>query len=390
MGSAKGAHNTVIMPQTTIYLAWARAVDDALHSDTSQSNLFASAAREPTTLLQHDLQTLWGMPGNALMQRLNTPMSWGHPRLVKAIAEQYGIPDVAHILITSGASMAFVLAVQALARPGDHAIVESPTYQPFLQTLQAREVSVTPLPRPLPGCTPDTTRLGKLFRSNTRLVVLSNLYNPGGTLLDGKILRTIAALARAHNAYVIVDEVYRDFAPDTTESPRTAALFDEAIISINSLSKVYGLGRLRVGWLVAAPDVMAALRHAHVTFDNSITPISQGMASVVLEGLPRYRQQALELVATNRQIMAQWTTSMQANSLLTGDLPKYGCVYFPHVNGQRDTTSLVEILAGQHQVVVVPGRFFAAPAHIRISFGGDTAHLQTGLERLAKGLAAAT
>ncbi len=370
---------------STDYLAWARHMSARLAAHPRHYNLFSSAVRAPDDLLMADLQAC-GWP--ALLQRTNQSSSWGHPGIIGAIQHHYGIADPAHILVTSGASMAFVLAALALVEPGGHALVELPVYQPFCTVLKRRGAQITHFPRDAASGQPDLATLKALIRPTTRLLALTNLHNPTGALLEDATLRQIAALAAEHNITVIVDEVFHDLVPDTSACSRTAARLADNIVSISSLSKAYGLGRLRVGWMIAATPIMARLREVHITFDNSLSSLDQAVASVVFDHLPRYRQHGQAAAATNRPAVARFAAEMTAAGRLEGAVPPYGCVYFPRLKGMTDTTAFAEHLLEKFGVVVVPGRFFGAPEHIRLCFGGDPGAVSAGLARLAEALLA--
>lgn len=370
----------------TDYLTWARKMDAALHHNPTCANLFASATREPRAMLLADLQAC-GLEG--IHTRLNTPMPWGHPTIADSLRTHYALTNEQDILITSSASMAFVVTTLGLTQAGDHAIVETPIYQPFVNVLADRGVRLSRLTRAAPTFQPDPAALEALITPDTRLIVLTNLHNPSGTVLDNATLHTIASIAARHNITVVVDEVYRDLAPDSPDVPRSAATQFPNVISISSLSKAYGLGRLRVGWIIANPALMPRLRAAHVLYDNSVSPLDQAVASIVCADLPRYRTQGQSSVAQNYATIHDFASVMQTAGILAGEVPAYGCTYFPSVSGCTSTDRLVEWLEETHRVVVVPGRFFEAPGHIRISFGGDPAVLETGLARLSEGLRAA-
>lgn len=370
----------------TDYLTWARHMDAVLHHDPSCANLFASATREPRAMLMADLQ-MTGL--NTLQSQLSEPLAWGHPAILNSLRTHYALTHDQDVILTSSASMAFVVTALGLTRPGDHAIIETPIYQPFVNVLRDRGVRLSRLSRPAPTYQPDPAALEALITPGTRLIVLTNLHNPSGTLLDTSALDAIAAVAARRNITVIVDEVYRDLAPDSPDQVRTAALHAPNVISISSLSKTYGLGRLRVGWIIAAPAMMMQLKAAHVLFDNSLSALDQAVAIEVCADLPRYRAHGQAAAAANHPTIQAFATEMQAAGILEGDVPGYGCTYFPAVSGYTSTDDLVEWLEERYRVVVVPGRFFEAPGHIRISFGGEPAALKTGLERLKAGLQAA-
>ena len=222
------------------------------------------------------------------------------------------------------------------------------------------------------------------IRPQTRLIVLTNPHNPSGMLLEDDLLQEVGDLAAQHNGHVVVDEVYGDLVPGRR---LPAALLHSAILTVNSLSKSYGLGALRCGWIVAVPEAMDRIRPLHIIFDNSSSRITQVIASVVLDNLPRYRQWAMQVVAANRPLVEAFAQALRAQGAICGDVPPHGCIYFPRVNGVEDIGSLVTEMAEQRGVLVVPGHFFGAADHIRIGFGGRPEAVQRGLRRLADALA---
>ncbi|MBN1965470.1 MAG: pyridoxal phosphate-dependent aminotransferase [Anaerolineae bacterium] len=364
----------------TDYLAWARHMSDDLRHRPDVSDLFNSAVHPALDWLDADLERAYATD---FADRLAERAAWGHPRLLDRLAQLYGIPQRERILTTSGASMAYVVACQALVRPGDRVIVERPYYQPFVNVPQALGADVRFLDRPGDGYGIDLDTLADLLTPGTALVALTNPHNPSGMIVSDETLRQVGALAHARGAYAVVDEVYADLLPGER---RPVALLDDGLISIGGLSKVYGMGRLRIGWLVAAPEVMTKLRAAHVVFDNSSSAIIEAMATVLFDRLPDYRARAQEIVTVNRPLAEAFLAEMAAVGALAGDVPTYGCTMFPRVAGVDDTDPLVTELYEQPGVLVVPGRFFGGPGHVRIGFGRPHEQLQTGLARLAGAL----
>lgn len=364
----------------TDYLAWARHISDYLHDHVDTDDLFNSAVSAPRDMLLDDLRRAWQAD---LMARFDENTSWGHPRIIEAIAAHYGIAGPDRLLLTSGASMGFVLVARALLQPGDHAIVELPHYQPFTSVLALMGVRVTLLQRSGPTYRVDPDALAAVITPRTRLIVLSNPHNPTGALTADGDLLALAAVARQHGIRIVVDEVYRDL---VSGPPRPAALLDDTLITISSLSKAYGLGMVRIGWIAAAPDVITQIRPVHTLYENTNSPIMQAIASVVFENLAHYQARAQQLVAENRPLVEAFAALLRDSGAISGDVPPQGCLFFPHITGVRDTGRLVDTLITRHQVVAVPGEFFGAPGHLRIGFGGPRPMLKRGLEKLAAAL----
>jgi aspartate/methionine/tyrosine aminotransferase len=94
------------------------------------------------------------------------------------------------------------------------------------------------------------------------------------------------------------------------------------------------------------------------------------------------------VLAQTRPVVEREAARLVAEGLLQDPPPPYGCMWFPRVPGVSDTRSLSRRLLAEFDVVVAPGEFFGAPGAIRIGFGADAASVETGLQRLGRGLAA--
>ena len=372
------------LPNTSDYLTWARDVSRLLHEKTDYVDLFNSAIHTPTKMLHADIQR-----ANAadLEERFEEPTGWGLPRLRSAISQTYHI-DRSRILLTTGCSNALVLICHAFVRPGDHVIIETPHYQPLSKVVEAFDARITWLPREGTNYQFDTDRLEETFTPDTRLIILSNLHNPSGTYLSDEVMQQVATIARRHQVKVVVDEVYGDFVSRNLDEIRQgpAATLDDCFISLNSFSKVYGLGILRCGWLLASAGVIEQLRPVHALFETGISHLTHSVASVIFTELERYRLHWVNTLADNHPLIQEFQQETVEKNLLEGELPTYGGIYFPRVVGVKDTLSLTQWLARQHRVLVVPGEFFGKPGHIRVSYSGDPAQLREGLNRLADGL----
>lgn len=358
---------------STAYLEWVKQLDADIVHGQSVLNLAGSSIKEPTHILVNDL--------SPIDQHLNQSNPWGLPRLLAAIANRYHTQPE-RVLLTSGASLAGYLVMRALLKPGEHAIVEQPAYQPLLSAVLATGATVSRLHRRAENQYEiDLDDLKGLLTPETRLVILTNLHAPTGAFTPIETLQQIAILVRDQSpeARIVVDEIFHDFAR-TIQPP--AALIDEAFISINSLSKVYGLSLLRCGWILAAPEAIQRIRHQYILVENIGSPLLESVAARVLESSDVYDNYWQTLLAHNRSAIAPIVTSLIADGYLEGALPEAGCTYFPRLTRIADSTSFVEHLATLARVLVVPGYFFGAPAHIRIGFGGASDGVAEGFYRL--------
>jgi aspartate/methionine/tyrosine aminotransferase len=85
-------------------------------------------------------------------------------------------------------------------------------------------------------------------------------------------------------------------------------------------------------------------------------------------------------------VLSAHVDAMFANGLLEGEVPEFGCMYFPKIVGHQDTRALAQLLWERHRILIAPGEYFGMKGHMRIGFGGDKAELDEGLTRLHRAL----
>jgi len=149
------------------------------------------------------------------------------------------------------------------------------------------------------------------------------------------------------------------------------------MIALSTVTKVSGLGTLRVGWIVGATDLLdrfAGLKD-YTTGGGSI--LSQTIATWALGQWDFFLRRAKRILDANRRIVAEAITEMPA---LQGDVPRGGIVLFPHCT--VDVAKLANRLLKQYGTVIAEGRFFGAPDHFRLGLGGETRNLMEGLANL--------
>ncbi len=360
-------------PKLVEYLTWFKENERGMNpgNDLASSALSASENAIANLLLSPKL----------VDRLLHDP--WWHPALLRYLKCHYNLPSGKELIITNGASGAIWLVFQALISPGDHVIVESPVYQPLLSVPKFFEADISRLERKSEeNYEINRARLQSLLRPDTKLIVLTNLHNPSGYPLGDGVLDWLKDMVTQHggNIKVMVDETFRDLLPIERV---TAATLDESFISINTLSKVYGLATLRCGWIISSGEIYARMRDTYVLVENAGSSLTESLASLVVEHLDSYQKEALKICAKNQRIIREFMGPLLIEKRIFGHIPTYACLYFPRIEGIDDTEEFTRWLRDAWDVYVVPGRFFDAPEHIRIGFGGNAEHLPGKLARLA-------
>ena len=204
--------------------------------------------------------------------------SRGLPVLRQAVVDHYrrhhGLdltPE--HICVTSGATEALAAAILATVEPGDEVIVMTPAYDAYAPLIRraggvVREVALQP-----PHWRIEHDALAAAVGPRTCAIIFNNPHNPTGRLFDADELAAVAAVARAHDLIVIADEVWEHILLDGQIFVPIASLPDMATrtMKCGSAGKIFSLTGWKIGWLVAAPDLvtLAARAHQFLTFASA-------------------------------------------------------------------------------------------------------------------------
>ncbi|MFH0980693.1 MAG: pyridoxal phosphate-dependent aminotransferase [Planctomycetota bacterium] len=316
--------------------------------------------------------------------KLDVPDAYGLPALIEAIACRYRV-SAERVLPLPGTSMANFVAAGCVLHSGDRVLIEHPVYEPLVRVAEFLELKVIRLERrPQRRFRFDLDAVVAGLTAGARAVMICDSHNPSGLLCPEHDLRELARLTASHGAYLIVDEVYRDYAVINCHAPfTTAATLGDHVIVTNSLTKVYGLGPLRAGWMLAAPAVIERARDLfdHLDVVNSLP--SQQLAVAALARLDRLAERTRRIYQTGYPVYREWLDS-RADVIGYGN---DGAVFeFPRLLSLEDTRPLGEWLAQECDTSIVPGAFFGAPQHIRISFTLPAELLAEGFARLSEAL----
>jgi aspartate/methionine/tyrosine aminotransferase len=305
---------------------------------------------------------------------------YGYEPLQQALAGRLNV-DAESIVPAIGTSLANHLAMAAIVRPGDEVLFEQPTYEPLLAL--ARYLGA------------DTKRFSRRFEdefrvlpeevernasARTRLIVLTNMHNPSGALIDQETLSEIGAIATKVGARVLVDEVYLEalFA----RRPPTAFQLGNEFVTTSSLTKAFGLSGLRCGWIVAEPELAQRIWRLNDLFGVMAAHPAERLSVVALEQLDGVAQFAERRLTKNRELAYRFLDSRDD---LEAFRPDFGTIVFPRLKA-GSSERLCALLGEKYETSVVPGSFFEMPNHFRMGFGGDSEVFESGLERLGAAL----
>ncbi len=341
-------------------------------------NLSSAAAPSLTTA---DLLGLAGPENTEAYIRLglNYCPPQGTLRLREAVSGQYTTLRPDDVQVTTGASEAIFLLLNALISPGDAVIVQFPIYPAIDALARALGADVRQWLL-LPNGQADLNHLAALLnQSNVRAIMLNHPHGPTGALMSAEELRTIATFAADHGAILVADEVYRGIQFGGSASPAAADLGAHAV-SIGDMAKPYGLGGLRVGWIATANRPLLK-RCAELRDYTSLCGSAPGeyLAAVALEHRAVILNQHLAVARQNRALFAK---AMAEVRWLDWRLPDGGFTIFPRSTLVQTTVAICHELCEAYDVLVLPGEVFAMPHHLRVGFGVSPSEFEDGLVRL--------
>jgi hypothetical protein len=361
------------------YSDWVRA-QTRMPKASDTIVLYDSTIREPTDELIEVVRDAFSL---RITNRYVSAFDGGNPFAVEALCRRYGV-ETDRLIATTGATSAISLVLRTLAEPGDHVLIERPCFDLLTQMAKGAGLQVDDLPRRPPTYGVDIAELQRRLTDRTKLILLTNLHNPSGGILTPAEMTAIAQAAARVGALVVVDEVYGDFARDI--SPTPAASLAPNIVSVASLTKVYGLFALKCGWLTADPDVIQRIKDGAPEGDLGVSKLAHAVAAHVLEEPAVFDAHWRRIVSLTRPILQRHAARLIEAGLIEGDVPSHGCMYFPRVVGVDDTLGLARALWSEFGLLVAPGEYFGAPGHFRIGFASDSPDFERGLERLGAAL----
>lgn len=350
------------------YLEWARA-----HGTVRYSLALSGVPPCDVSLLSPSVDDFTMVADN----------EYGWPPLLERIARRYGV-DPENVVLAHGTSMANHLACASLVEAGDHVIIEWPVYDPLVAVPRYLDCEVSFFERRAEdGYALDVARVERALTPRTRLVILSNLHNPTGAVVNRAELESLARLAGSRDLYVLVDEVYLEWNYGVGDDPetRSAINISPRFITTRSLTKVFGLAALRAGWILAEAGLATRMRRLNGLFASSMSHPAERLAARALDNAETLLEKQRTRVDQNRSIAAKFIASQPRLSWMP---PDAGTVGFVRLEG-GDVDGLVERLLANDSLVT-PGRFFGVNDHFRIGFGMEADHLNEGLKRLASAL----
>jgi len=355
------------------------------------SRLAHSLAAEGRDIIHMEFgQPSTGAPAGAIAAARhvldNDPMGyWENVRLMERIArhyaEAYGVdvqPD--QIILTCGASPAFVLALSCLFAPGARVAIARPGYVGYRNTLKALYLEPVELACGAEERFQITAKALAALDPPPDGVVIASPANPTGTIIPPHEMAAIAEVCRTRNIRIVSDEIYHGLS--FGEPAQSMLQHDPSALIVNSFSKYYSMAGWRLGWLVVQADLIAAAR-ARMGNLFLTPPVLAQHAGLVAFDCQDELEGHIRNYARNRTLMLDALPAMGLTRMAPPDGAFYIYADISHLT--NDSLGFCEGLLRDTGVATAPGiDFDPVDGHrfIRFSFAVATPLVEEAIRRM--------
>lgn len=317
----------------------------------------------------------------------------GLPALREAIsgwyAQRFGLRiDPGRIVITAGASAALQLACAALFEAGDEVLMPDPCYpcnRHFVAAVDAQPRLLTT--DAASRFQLDATAVRGAWSASTRGVLLASPSNPTGTSIAADELARIVDITRDRGGVCIVDEIYLGLSYEAAYGQSvlsTCRTDDDAIISVNSFSKYFGMTGWRLGWLVLPASLVAPVERLAQNLYICPSTIAQHAALACFDpdSIDEFERRRTEL-KRRRDYVVRALEEIGLPAPVAPDGAFYA--YADCSRHARDSWDFCIDLMHRAHVALTPGRDFGSHdtrRYLRLSFASSMPQLEAAMQRL--------
>lgn len=342
------------------------------------------------SLTVRELLTLAGEdPEKYMASLVDTRLSYSHihgsPELLDGMSSLYRNIKPSQVVPTHGAIGANYSAIITILEPGDSMVSVMPTYQQHYSIPESigAEVKILQLTKEN-NFLPDLAELRELVNKNTKMITVNNPNNPSGSWIPEETMKEIVEIARSVGAYVLCDEVYRGISEDGSYMASIVDIYEKGI-SVCSMSKVFSLAGLRMGWIATRDEeLLTALRERRDYDTISCGVLDDIFASLALKNKDRIFARNREIMLKNREILDKWVQKEKHVSYVR---PVAGTTALLFYDLDIPSRELCTDLLRKTGVFFTPGECFEQEGSVRIGYAYDSKTLEEGLEKFSQYMA---
>lgn len=314
----------------------------------------------------------------------------GIPSLKKAIIryteENYNrIVAPENVIVSGGAKQALYNLLFTILNPQEEVIVLAPywvSYPEMIKMVYGVPVIVTPEDG---GFLPRMKEIEQAVSSYTRAIIVNSPNNPSGVMYPESFIAEIVEFCEKKGIYLIMDDIYHRLVFDgKTHTPAyrytTKDTESTHVISINGISKLYGMTGFRIGWVIAPRKLVEVMINVQAQTTSCTSLVLQAAAEGALTGLQSVVDTLRLTLENNRNVMMQELRAFNGVRITKPDGTYYCLPDFRAYNA--DSVKLSQFLLKKALVVTVPGKEFGMEGHLRLSYATTVKDVKQGVERI--------
>ena len=314
-------------------------------------------------------------------KKLNYGDIQGSERLKTAIKSLYKNININNITVTHGGIGANQLVMLSLIEPDDKVVSILPAYQQHYSIPKSLGADVRYVfLKEHNNWLPELNELRAVTDKNTKLICMTNPNNPTGSVMPDEYLNEIINIARENEAYILCDEVYRGQEHNGIVSKSIADIYEKGI-STGSMSKLFSLAGLRLGWIVAPDDVIPEIIKQREYNTISVGIIDDYISAVAIENKNKIMSRNLRKILDGKQILSNWIDREKHISWVE---PNGGTTALLRYDIDMPSVELCEKLLNETGVLFLPASTLEMEGYLRVGYCGDLIKLQAGLKKFSE------
>lgn len=295
-------------------------------------------------------------------------------KIAKSLTVRFDFPvSCTDLYLTCGAAACLTICFHALCVEDDEIVVIAPFFPEYREFIVGAAAKLVQAPSDEKTFLPDFTALEEAITYRTKAVLINTPNNPSGVVYGEETLSRLAALLRkkseeyGHTLYLISDEPYRELVYDTKDAQPFVAKFYKDTIVCYSYSKSLSMPGERIGYILVSPqasekeDVYAAVCGAGRKLGFVCAPSLFQRVAADCDG----KTGDLDAYRRNRDLLYESLTSYGFECV-----KPQGAFYLLVKSPDEDTDAFVK-KAKEYELLIVPGKGFSAPHHVRIAYCVD-------------------
>lgn len=358
---------------------WNRMIRDNTH--LVKYNLGVSY---PPPFSLKDILEYYPNKDSLLCELVMSQLDYGNHLGVKGLREEickfypYSNPD--NIVLTHGCIAANDIVIRSLYENGDNCISIAPAYQQLLSSPKAHKYEYREILLDFDeGFKLNFEELQAKVDNKTKLIIFGNPNNPAGVIFDEEELSKIIEIAKSVGAYILSDEIYKNFEYDI-KIPTVFGMYEKAIAT-SSLSKSFGYPGLRIGWIAANAELVNDLTVIRDLSGLSVGLLDQKIAILALKEHEELNRRYSLNCLKNKKILDEW---IKHNPHLSYVVPDAGVIAIVKYDFKIPSTDLCHKLLIEYGVNLLPGISFGMDDSFRIGFSCGTEEFEGGLRAIEK------